>query len=149
MTFLSFRCWKWRNFTNFMVGTYSLIFIRWRRTFSFWFLNFFSFHKASKMTTKSSFFAWRKKIIEKARACACNQIFTKSILGSPREQREKFLTPHSHTVRICYSVGLWFSKIYHYNRCIITSDVHSLRSDRKHLFTRCSMGLPMSDWQNT
>ena len=33
------------------------------------------------------------------------------------------------------SVGLWFSKIYHYNRCIITSDVHCLRSDREHLFT--------------
>ena len=38
------------------------------------------------------------------------------------------------TVRICYSVGLWFSKIYHYNRCIITSDVHNLRSNREHLF---------------
>ena len=31
--------------------------------------------------------------------------------------------------------SVWFSKIYHYNRCIITSDVHSLRSDREHLFT--------------
>ena len=40
----------------------------------------------------------------------------------------------SSTVRICYSVGLWFSKIYHYNRCITTSDVHSLRSNRKPLF---------------
>ena len=40
-----------------------------------------------------------------------------------------------NTVCICYSVGLWFSKIYHYNRCIITSDVHSLRSDREQLFT--------------
>ena len=39
------------------------------------------------------------------------------------------------TVRICYSVGLWFSKSYHYNRCIITSDIHSLHSDREHLFT--------------
>ena len=33
------------------------------------------------------------------------------------------------TIRICYSVGLWFSKVYHYNRCIITSDAHSMRSD--------------------
>ena len=40
-----------------------------------------------------------------------------------------------NTVRICYSVGLCFSKIYHYNRCIITSDVHSPHSDREHLFT--------------
>ena len=32
-------------------------------------------------------------------------------------------------------VGLWFSKIYHYNQCIVTSDVHSLRSNREHLFT--------------
>ena len=40
-----------------------------------------------------------------------------------------------NTVRICYSVGLWFSKNYHYNRCIITSDVHGLRSDREHLST--------------
>ena len=39
------------------------------------------------------------------------------------------------TVRICYSVGLWFSKVYHYNRCIITSDAHSLRSDPELLFT--------------
>ena len=40
----------------------------------------------------------------------------------------------AYTVHICYSVGLWFSKIYHYNRCIITSDVHSLRSSREPLF---------------
>ena len=40
---------------------------------------------------------------------------------------------HLCTVRICYSVGLWFSKIYHYNRCIISSDAHSLRSNREHL----------------
>ena len=38
------------------------------------------------------------------------------------------------TVCICYSVGLWFSKIYRYNRCIITSDVHSLRSNHEPLF---------------
>ena len=40
----------------------------------------------------------------------------------------------AYTVRICYSVGLWFSKIYHYNWCIITSDMHSLHSDRELLF---------------
>ena len=39
-----------------------------------------------------------------------------------------------YTVCICFSVGLWFSKIYHYNRCIITTDVHSLESNREHLF---------------
>ena len=32
-------------------------------------------------------------------------------------------------------MGLWFSKIYHHNRCIITSDAHSLRSDPELLFT--------------
>ena len=41
----------------------------------------------------------------------------------------------SCTVRIGYSVGLWFSKVYHYNRCIITSDAHSLCSDPELLFT--------------
>ena len=40
----------------------------------------------------------------------------------------------STTVRICYSVGLWFLKIYHYNRCIIISDVHSLSPNREPLF---------------
>ena len=44
----------------------------------------------------------------------------------------------SSTVRICYSGGLWISKIYHYNRCIITSDVHSLRSNREHLLPACA-----------
>ena len=39
------------------------------------------------------------------------------------------------TVRICYSLGLWFSKVYHYIRCIITSDAQSLRSDPELLFT--------------
>ena len=45
---------------------------------------------------------------------------------------------HNNTERICYSVGLWFSKIYHYNRCIndykLSTDVHSLHSNREHLF---------------
>ena len=39
-----------------------------------------------------------------------------------------------YTVCICYSVGLWFLKTYHYNRCIITTDVHGLESNREHLF---------------
>ena len=38
------------------------------------------------------------------------------------------------TVCICYSVGLWFSKSYHYNRCIITNDVQRLRSNREPFF---------------
>ena len=41
----------------------------------------------------------------------------------------------AHTVRICYSVGLWFSKVYHYIRCIITSDAQSLGSYPELLFT--------------
>ena len=56
--FLSFSCWKWCNFTNFMVDKYSQISIRWWKTFNFSFSALF-FSQVPKKTTES-FFAWRK-----------------------------------------------------------------------------------------
>ena len=46
------------------------------------------------------------------------------------------------TVRICYSVRLWFLKIYHYNRGTVTSYVHGLRSNRKPLFPAWAYNYP-------